>query len=114
MGDIKITAGGGGANPTNPPAPTAAPTQAPTTTQQPSGGCRATGAWTGQASMDQWCVTNCAAGYCPSTHCKCGVIATEAPPSGGGCQAAGPWTGQAAMNQWCVTNCAVGYCPASH
>uniref|UniRef100_A0A6C0LTB4 Uncharacterized protein n=1 Tax=viral metagenome TaxID=1070528 RepID=A0A6C0LTB4_9ZZZZ len=34
--------------------------------------CKATGDWTGQVSMDSWCVTNCAAGYCPSTHCVCG------------------------------------------
>ena len=60
-----------GGNPTNQPvhvvapteAPTSdAPTQAPTTTQEPSRGCYATGPIAGQAAMDRWCVTNCAVG----------------------------------------------------
>ncbi|WAR30062.1 hypothetical protein MAR_003630, partial [Mya arenaria] len=43
-----------------------------TTTTEESGSnkCRATSALSG-ASMDQWCETNCAAGYCPASHCTC-------------------------------------------
>ena len=48
-----------------PPRPTAPPI-AP-----PQGMCKATGAWTGNANMDEWCRVNCAAGYCPSSHCVC-------------------------------------------
>ena len=48
-----------------PPGPTAPPI-AP-----PEGMCKATGAWTGNANMDEWCRVNCAAGYCPSSHCVC-------------------------------------------
>ena len=70
---IMNTAEGGGVNLTSPPlwaTPTAIPTEASTvtptrtlaTTQQHSEGCHGTGAWTGQVAMDQWCVTNCAAG----------------------------------------------------
>ena len=60
-----------GGNPTNQPVPMVAPTEAPTSdaptrtptpTQQPSRSCYATGPWTGQAAMDQWCVINCAVG----------------------------------------------------
>ena len=35
------------------------------------GGCKATGAWAGQAAIDKWCVTNCGRGYCPSHMCVC-------------------------------------------
>ena len=33
--------------------------------------CIATGAWAGQSDMDQWCLSNCALGNCPATHCRC-------------------------------------------
>lgn len=55
---------------TNPP-PTEGPGATAPPTAPPQGVCKATGAWTGDANMDVWCASNCAAGYCPSTHCKC-------------------------------------------
>lgn len=33
--------------------------------------CRATGAWTGDLAMDNWCKANCAVGNCPSQMCIC-------------------------------------------
>jgi len=89
--DIKITPADGSEPSTQTPiltigATTAAPsTESPSTqspssqgpstegppTDAPSGACKATGAYEGQANMDQWCVTNCAAGYCPASHCVC-------------------------------------------
>ena len=36
------------------------------------GKCHATGAWRGQAAMDDWCEVNCDQGHCPETHCACG------------------------------------------
>ena len=61
-----------------PPPPT---TKSPPITEQPpppttpgggSGGkCIASGVWAGNTQMDAWCVSNCAAGYCPSDICKC-------------------------------------------
>ena len=96
--DIKIVSAGGPAPPTTQAPETEGPTTMPqmtiigTTTQRPStqgpstevpattapqtkppspGGCKATGVWTGNANMDEWCRANCAAGNCPPTHCKC-------------------------------------------
>ncbi|KAJ7371555.1 hypothetical protein OS493_024897 [Desmophyllum pertusum] len=60
--------------PTDGPGPvtTMMPPVPPTTRPKPpSGKCRATGVWTGNAGMDAWCVANCAAGNCPSSHCTC-------------------------------------------
>ena len=49
--------------------PTDAPTEPPT--QPPVGGtCVAIPPYDG-AGMDAWCVSNCAAGNCPATHCQC-------------------------------------------
>lgn len=59
------------------PQPPLVSTQAPPpVTTNPGGGgaggqCKATGAWTGNANMDAWCVSNCAVGNCPSSMCKC-------------------------------------------
>lgn len=96
--DIRITPTGGSAPPTGAtispspqkPSPQPSPTtqrpltqgsssQGPPTkgppnhpaTQAPSGGCKATVAYKRHPGMDQWCASNCAAGYCPSTHCEC-------------------------------------------
>lgn len=40
-------------------------------TKPPSGSCHAIPPYDNNAGMDSWCVANCAAGNCPSTHCKC-------------------------------------------
>lgn len=42
------------------PTPSAAPTV-----------CRATGPWTGDQGMDNWCKVNCAVGNCPTQMCIC-------------------------------------------
>ena len=63
---------GGGTGPAPPPAPaTNSPPIKPPTNAPPSGSCKAVGAWAGNAAIDQWCVVNCAAGYCPASMCKC-------------------------------------------
>jgi hypothetical protein len=50
---------------TNPPA-TFQPAP-PATTSAPSSGCIAVS----PTATDEWCTANCAAGYCPSSHCFC-------------------------------------------
>ena len=50
---------------TMPPVP---PTEGPTS---PPGGCVPVPPWHNFPGMDAWCVANCAAGFCPSSHCKC-------------------------------------------
>ena len=63
--------------PTNPPTQqpstikktTAAPTKLPT--QRPGANCYPVGVWVNVPGMKDWCVVNCAAGYCPASHCKC-------------------------------------------
>jgi len=54
----------------------AASTDAPVST----GGCKAAGAWAGQASMDAWCVANCPTN-CPATHCECSTTSTTPTPT---------------------------------
>ncbi|KAL9987523.1 hypothetical protein ACROYT_G001847 [Oculina patagonica] len=44
--------------------PTVGPTASP-------GGCVAVPPWDQTPGMNAWCVTNCAAGNCPASHCKC-------------------------------------------
>lgn len=57
-------------SPTPTPTPTPAPTPTPTPTPTP-GSCHAISA----VVTDDWCVANCAAGFCPSDLCKCdGVV----------------------------------------
>lgn len=34
-------------------------------------GCRSVGIWRTVSGLDAWCVTNCARGYCPASHCCC-------------------------------------------
>ena len=48
--------------------PTTAPTKRPT--KRP-GKCFPVGAWKKVPGMRKWCKWNCAAGYCPPSHCKC-------------------------------------------
>ena len=59
-----------GPEPTQGPRPKT--TKASPKTENPGGGkCRATGAFTGNARMNEWCAKNCARGNCPSRYCKC-------------------------------------------
>jgi len=78
--DIAISSNGHNPNPPSPtrepnPQPSFATTEIPTTTTttpaRPVGPCHATGPWTGDAQMNIWCQMNCAAGYCPPSHCTC-------------------------------------------
>ena len=68
---------GGTAPPTNPPTgPVNPPTQGPVPptqapTNPPSGSCVAVPPYDQYPGMDAWCVSNCAAGNCPASHCKC-------------------------------------------
>ncbi|XP_055940448.1 uncharacterized protein LOC129970612 [Argiope bruennichi] len=34
-------------------------------------GCKAVGVWASISGIASWCNTNCARGYCPSSHCNC-------------------------------------------
>ena len=45
-------------------------TQTTSTTKTPVKICFAINAWYKDHNMDNWCVTNCAVGYCPQTHCS--------------------------------------------
>ena len=54
-----------------PEPPTQKPTEPPPTNAPNPGGCKAIGAHAGSVTMDDWCRRNCAAGYCPPTHCTC-------------------------------------------
>ncbi|KAL8583260.1 hypothetical protein ACOMHN_043095 [Nucella lapillus] len=62
---------------TTPPPQTASTTPTTTTTttttgdQSNSGSCHAVAPYDHVPGMDQWCVTNCAAGFCPPFHCSC-------------------------------------------
>ena len=57
--------------------PTQRPTQGPTQrstqrpTNPPSGSCVGVAPFHQFPGMDSWCVTNCARGFCPASHCKC-------------------------------------------
>ncbi len=103
--------------------------------------CSSAGAYKGQAGMDNWCVTNCAAGYCPPSHCECGSsdpIVESYGPEGreaetdrrmedppriyqtreindnrniARCYAIGPIRYQPGMNDWCQQACDLGSCP---
>lgn len=39
--------------------------------KKPKNACVAVGVWARMANMDNWCATNCAAGFCPGSHCQC-------------------------------------------
>ena len=54
---------------TEPPQPSTKPPLPSTRPPNPSG-CYSIPPYQSEA-YDAWCVANCAAGYCPSTHCKC-------------------------------------------
>ncbi|KAJ7389315.1 hypothetical protein OS493_032169 [Desmophyllum pertusum] len=51
--------------------PTTGPKPPTTRPKPPTGGCVAVPPYDQSPGMDAWCVANCAAGYCPATHCKC-------------------------------------------
>ena len=96
---------------TNPPITTAPPN--PTTTQDDSGPdeCGPTDAWN-YAGMKEWCVANCAQGYCPEDMCVgCTNPNLGAP---GECRPTKAQENVPGMKDWCIANCAAGYCPASH
>jgi len=92
-------------------------TQTPETTTMRDGddggsdgsNCRATSAYSSD-SMDEWCRNNCAAGYCPSSHCTC---EEESEPACT-CKGAGAYATSAEMRDWCCVMCALGYCPPTH
>ncbi|XP_068729965.1 uncharacterized protein [Montipora capricornis] len=77
--DISITSTGAPVATTKSPGTNTNPTQKastqatkpPPSSKAPSGGCQATEAYKNQPGMDKWCTSNCAAGYCPSSHCVC-------------------------------------------
>ena len=74
--------------------------------------CRGSGAWEGDASMDDWCQLNCHHDppFCPSDRCTCdedsnggngaSVLTTELT-----CVGIGLWSGSNIMSQWCQNNC---------
>lgn len=52
---------------TGQPAPPATNPPTPPATAPPSSGCYAVS----PTATDAWCIANCAAGYCPASHCAC-------------------------------------------
>ena len=105
---------------TNPPPETTAapnPTTAapnPTTTidDSDSEGCRPTPIFANHPGMKDWCISNCAIGYCPASHC----VGCDNPNLGspGECRPTELYSNTPGMKQWCIDNCALGFCPASH
>ncbi|KAH3809985.1 putative protein TPRXL [Dreissena polymorpha] len=79
-----------------------------TTTSERNSPCKAIGAWFGDIAMDDWCAINCAAGYCPSSHCSCTSVTYVC-----ACEPVPPFN-VAGMKEWCCANCALGYCPSTH
>lgn len=78
--------------------------------------CKATGPWTGQKAMDNWCVVNCANGFCPSSHCECEVPKedkTKGTANSFTCRAVGIWKRMKSIEDWCTHHCPLGYCPPS-
>ena len=73
--------------------------------------CRAIGAWSGQADVDEWCTDNCLAPApytnCPGNMCECwqGAAGLGAGAMGTSCVATGAWTGDSGMATWCNNNC---------
>ena len=126
-----ITTGKPTTAPTNPPTQrpstpkksTAAPTKP--SSQRPGSNCYPVGVWKKVPGMKKWCEDNCAAGYCPPSHCKCQqpstpkkTTAAPTKPSsqrpGSNCFPVGVWKKVPGMKKWCEDNCAAGYCPSSH
>jgi len=79
--------------------------------------CQATGAWSGDAVMDDWCQENCHFDppYCPMEICSCqdapqGIVLQQVEVQ---CAATGAWTGNEAVSNWCETNCksTPSFCP---
>ena len=52
---------------TGQPPPPATTSTSPATTSAPPSGCIAVS----PTATDEWCIANCAAGYCPASHCSC-------------------------------------------
>lgn len=120
--DIRIQ--GNGYNPPPlPPITTPSPTPTPAPTPSPGGGsppppghtCVGVGTWAGDASMSQWCFSNCyhTPPNCPPDQCSCVDNPSPPPSSGDHCQAIGPWAGNTNMDTWCNQNClhSIPYCP---
>ena len=57
--------------PTQGPIVTEGPTEGPVITKPPSGSCVGVPPYDKVPNMDNWCTANCAAGFCPGSHCKC-------------------------------------------
>merc|ERR1711990_734068 len=72
-----------------------------------SDNCRAAPAYSSYSNMDGWCKTNCARGYCPSSHCTCDNNVWSR------CKAVGIYAKHLWMDKWCEDNCRLGYCPPS-
>jgi len=88
-----------------------------TTTMNIGDTCHATGAWTGNPSVDEWCQENCHFDppYCPPDVCSCDNVGVQVHGHQvQQCIATGVWTGDQAMDNWCHINCQAGHCPASH
>uniref|UniRef100_A0A7M5XHV2 chitinase n=2 Tax=Clytia hemisphaerica TaxID=252671 RepID=A0A7M5XHV2_9CNID len=97
---------------TQPTATTQLPaTTQPQETESPGTACHSIPPYDKQPGMDQWCEQNCALGYCPISHCKCGG-GTESPYAS--CHGVPPYHTQAGIDGWCRQNCASDYCPSSH
>ena len=70
--------------------------------------CFGINAWYGNKNIDEWCGINCAACYCPTTHCSCN---SKRRPKN--CKATGFWYGNKDMDKWCSYHCPIGNCPLS-
>ena len=103
--------------PTTTKAPPTTPVTVPTTTEDSTNpqGCRPTDTYASQPGMKEWCVTNCAAGYCPGSHCICG-LGNSISGKNKRCLPTDLYASQPGMDHWCDANCnaAVPNCPSTH
>ena len=68
QGGVQASSSGSAAEITTTTTTTTTTTAAPTSS---GGTCRGAGAYEFDPGMSQWCVINCAAGFCPPSHCIC-------------------------------------------
>ncbi|XP_029645183.1 uncharacterized protein LOC115219204 [Octopus sinensis] len=81
------------------------------TTNTSPNDCNPVGIYKTVPGMKQWCINNCGAGYCPSTHCKCGGNDNANTLT---CEVTKVYEKVPGMKQWCLTNCLANHCPSTH
>ena len=100
---------------TNAPPPVTSAAPNPSTTEDDSGSddCRPTPAYD-YPGYTEWCIANCAQGYCPESICVGCEYLNPNLGSPGECRPTKAQQNVPGMKDWCIANCALGFCPATH